>query len=87
VHDSEHSGAWDNHTRAIFALQRLSAIQSDIDPSPEDLEDDLMKIITPQPKGEALPAPEQEEQAPELGDQALGVLNAFMGEIDDKRSG
>ena len=46
-----------------------------------------MKIITPQPKGEALPAPEQEEQAPELGEQALGVLNAFMGEIDDKRSG
>ena len=86
VHDSEHSGAWDNHTRAIFALQRLSAIQSDIDPSPEDLEDDLMKIITPQPKGEALPAPEQQEEEVELGDQALGVLNAFMGEIDDKRS-
>lgn len=86
VHDSEHSGAWDNHTRAIFALQRLSAIQSDIDPSPEDLEDDLMKIITPQPKGEALPAPEQQEEEVELGEQALGVLNAFMGEIDDKRS-
>jgi hypothetical protein len=87
VHDSEHAGAWDNHTRAIFALQRLSAIQSDIEPSPEDLEDDFMKLITPQPKGEALPAPEQEEQAPELGEQALGVLNAFIGEIDDKRSG
>lgn len=86
VHDSEHSGAWDNHTRAIFALQRLSAIQSDIDPSPEDLEDDLMKIITPQPKGEALPAPEQQEEEVELGEQALGVLNAFMGEIDEKRS-
>jgi len=86
VHDSEHSGAWDNHARAIFALQRLTAIQSDIEPTLEDLEDDLMKIITPQPKGEALPAPEQEEQAPELGDQALGVLNAFIGEIDDKRT-
>jgi len=87
VHDSEHAGAWDNHTRAIFALQRLSAIQADIEPSPEELEDDLMKTITPQPKGEALPAPEQEEQEIVLGDQALGVLNAFMGEIDDKRSG
>ena len=87
VHDSEHAGAWDNHIRAIFALQRLSAIQSDIEPTLEEVEDDLMKIITPQPKGEALPAPEQEEQAPELGEQALGVFNAFMGEIDDKRSG
>ena len=45
-----------------------------------------MKIITPQPKGEALPAPEQQEEEVELGEQALGVLNAFMGEIDEKRS-
>lgn len=87
IHDSEHSGPWDSHARAIFALQRLSAIQSDIEPTREDLEDDLMKLITPQPKGEALPAPEQQEKEVELGEQALGVLNAFIGEIDDKRSG
>ena len=87
IHDSEHSGPWSNHARAIFALQRLSAIQSDIDPTLEDVEDDLLKIITPQAKGEALPAPEQEEKELELGEQALGVLNAFIGEIDDKRSG
>ena len=65
----------------------MSAIQSDIDPTIEDLEDDLLKIITPQAKGEALPAPEQEEQELELGEQAQGVLDAFIGEIDDKRSG
>ena len=87
IHDSEHSGPWSSHSRAIFALQRLSAIQSDIDPTIEDLEDDLLKIITPQAKGEALPAPEQEEKELELGEQAQGVLNAFIGEIDDKRSG
>ncbi len=87
IHDSEHSGPWSNHARSIFALQRLSAIQSDIDPTIEDLEDDLLKIITPQAKGEALPAPEQEEQELELGEQAQGVLDAFIGEIDDKRSG
>jgi hypothetical protein len=87
IHDSEHSGPWSNHARSIFALQRLSATLSDYDPSVEELEDDLLKIITPQAKGEALPAPEQEEQVPELGEQALGVLNAFIGEIDDKRSG
>ena len=87
IHDSEHSGPWSNHARSIFALQRLTAIQSDIDPTIEDLEDDLLKIITPQAKGEALPAPEQEEQELELGEQAQGVLDAFIGEIDDKRSG
>ena len=87
IHDSEHSGPWSNHARSIFALQRLSAIQSDIDLTIEDLEDNLLKIITPQAKGEALPAPEQEEKELELGDQAQGVLNAFIGEIDDKRSG
>ena len=86
IHDSEHSGPWDSHARAIFALQRLSAIQSDIEPTLEDLEDELMNIITPQPKGEALPAPEQQEKELELGEQALGVLNAFIGEIDDKRT-
>ena len=87
IHDSEHSGPWSNHARSIFALQRLSAIQSDIDPTIEGLEDDLLKIITPQAKGEALPAPEQEGQELELGEQAQGVLDAFIGEIDDKRSG
>ena len=86
-HDTEHSGPWNDHARAIFALQRLSAIQSDIDPTIEDLEDNLLKIITPQAKGEALPAPEQEAKELELGEQAQGVLNAFIGEIDDKRSG
>ena len=86
IHDSEHSGPWSNHARAIFALQRLSAIQSDMDPTLEELEDDLLKIITPQAKGEALPSPEQPEKELELGEQALGVLNAFIGEIDDKRT-
>ncbi len=86
-HDTEHSGPWNDHARAIFALQRLSAIQSDIDPTIEELEDNLLKIITPQAKGEALPAPEQEAKELELGEQAQGVLNAFIGEIDDKRSG
>ena len=86
MHDSEHSGPWNNHARAIFALQRLSAIQSDHEPTLEDLEDDLMAIITPQPKGEALPASEQQKNELELGEQALGVLNAFIGEIDDKRT-
>ncbi len=87
IHDSEHSGPWSNHARSIFALQRLFAILSDIDPTMEDLEDDLLKIITPQAKGEALPAEEEQEKEIELGEQALGVLNAFIGEIDDKRAG
>jgi len=86
IHDSEHSGPWDSHARAIFALQRLLAIQSEMDPTVEDLEDDLLKIVTPQAKGEALPTPEEQEKELELGEQAQGVLNAFIGEIDDKRT-
>ena len=86
VHDSEHSGPWENHARAIFALQRLFAIQSDSEPTLDELEEELLKATKPKSKDDALPTQQPDEQPLELSEQALGVLNAFAGEIDDKRT-
>ena len=86
IHDSEHSGPWHSHARAIFALQRLYAIQSDSEPTLDELEEDLLKATRPKSMDEALPAYQADEQPAELSEQALGVLNALAGEIDDKRT-
>ena len=86
VHDSEHSGPWHSHARAIFALQRLFAIQSDSEPTLDELEEDLLKATRPKSMDDALPAHQPDEQPAELSEQALGVLNALAGEIDDKRT-
>lgn len=86
VHDSEHSGPWYSHARAIFALQRLFAIQSDSEPTLDELEEDLIKATRPKSMDDALPAHQADEQPAELSEQALGVLNALAGEIDDKRT-
>jgi len=86
VHDSEHSGPWHSHARAIFALQRLFAIQSDSEPTLDELEEELLRATRPKSKDDALPAHQADEQPAELSEQALGVLNALAGEIDDKRT-
>lgn len=86
VHDSEHSGPWHSHARAIFALQRLFAIQADSEPTLDELEADLLQATRPKSKDDALPAQQPDEQPAELSEQALGVLNALAGEIDDKRT-
>ena len=86
VHDSEHSGPWHSHARAIFALQRLFAIQADSEPTLDELEADLLQATRPKSKDDALPAQQADEQPAELSEQALGVLNALAGEIDDKRT-
>ncbi len=86
IHDSEHSGPWYSHARAIFALQRLFAIQSDSEPTLDELEEELLKSTKPQSKDDALPAHQTDDQPVELSEQALGVLNALSGEIDDKRT-
>ncbi len=86
VHDSEHSGPWYSHARAIFALQRLFAIQADSEPTLDELEADLLQATRPKSKDDALPAQQADDQPAELSEQALGVLNALAGEIDDKRT-
>ena len=86
IHDSEHSGPWNSHARAIFALQRLFAIQSDSEPTLDELEEELLKATRPKSQDDALPAHQHDGQPVELSEQALGVLNALAGEIDDKRT-
>ncbi|NKB82707.1 MAG: hypothetical protein GKS05_12650 [Nitrospirales bacterium] len=87
LNDTEHGGTWSNYSRSIFALQRLSAIQADLDLTSEDIQQKLLALSTPKSLADALPAPESEEQPLELNEVSLGVLNALMGEQDDKRKG
>ena len=85
IHDSEHSGMWQSHDRSIFALQRLSAIQKEFELSDELIEEELLSRVAPKSQ-EPLVAPSSEQDQPiELSEQGAGVLQAFMGEQDDKR--
>ena len=85
LHDSEHSGMWVSHERAIFSLQRLSAILKEIDHSEEAVEEDLRSRIAPPSTDEQLPEPEQPEETGELSEEAQGVVQKLMGELDDRR--
>ena len=85
IHDSEHSGMWISHERAIFSLQRLSAILKDIDHSEEAIEEDLRTRIASPATQEQLPEPEQQDEGQELSQEALGVIQKLVGELDDKR--
>ena len=84
IHDSEHSGMWRAQSRAIFALQRLSAILKEFDQSEPAIEQDLLKKITPPTPQEKLAVPEDEKPL-ELNEEALDVLQKLIGEQDDKR--
>jgi len=86
VNDSEFSGSWQSHARSILAFQRLQALLQDMDLSDEALEEDLLARVTPKAPDDQLATPDSEEKSVELGEMGLGVLNAFAGEIDDKRS-
>ena len=85
VNDTEFSGSWASHARSILAFQRLHALLNDMDLSDEALEEELRARITPKLPDDQLATPEDEEKPVELGEVGLGVLNAFVGEQDDKR--
>ena len=85
IHDSEHAGMWISHERAIFSLQRLSAILKEIDQSEEAIEEDLRTRIASPAFQEQLPEPEQPDEDQELSQEALGVIQKLVGELDDKR--
>lgn len=86
VNDSEFSGSWKSHSRSILAFQRLQALLHDMDISDEALEEEILAKVTPKAPDDQLATPDGEEKPVELGEVGLGVLNAFAGEIDDKRS-
>ncbi|WP_454061818.1 hypothetical protein [Candidatus Nitrospira salsa] len=85
IHDSEHAGMWTSHEGAIFSLQRLSAMLKELDQSDEAIEEDLQKRTAPPTLDEQLPEPEQAEETGELSEEALGILEKLVGELDDKR--
>jgi len=85
VHDSEHAGMWTSHERAIFSLQRLSAVLKELDQSDEAIEEDLQKRTAPPIADEQLPEPEQAEETEELNEETIGILEKLVGELDDKR--
>jgi hypothetical protein len=87
VNDTEFSGTWKSHARSILAFQRLHALLNDMDFSDEGLEEELRAKIYPKLPDDQLATPESEEKPVELGEMGLGVLNAFAGELDDKRRG
>jgi hypothetical protein len=87
VNDTEFSGTWKSHARSILAFQRLHALLNDMDFSDEELEEELRVKIYPKLPDDQLATPESEEKPVELGEMGLGVLNAFVGEPDDKRTG
>lgn len=86
VNDSEFSGSWQSHARSILAFQRLHALLNDMDLSDEALEEELLARVTPKAPDDQLATPDDEEKPVELGEMGLGVLNAFAGEVDNKRS-
>ncbi len=87
IHDSEHDGMWISHERAIFSLQKLSAILKELDLSEEAIEEDLRGRIAPPTDQEQLPEPELPDEDPELNVEAAGILQKLVGELDDKRRG
>ena len=84
IHDSEHAGMWRSQSRAIFALQRLSAIIKEFDQSDPGIEEVLLTKISPPSAQEKLSVPEEDKPA-ELNEEALGVLQKLVGDLDDKR--
>ncbi|MER3425209.1 MAG: hypothetical protein C4293_20280 [Nitrospiraceae bacterium] len=71
---------WPAMSRSLFALQRLSAIQGEMDLSPEALEQDLLALISPTPKVTADSLEEPKPSEIELSEMGQHVLRSMMGE-------
>jgi|SRR5579885_3249261 len=74
------SKSWPIVARSLFALQRLAAIQNEMDLSLDVLEQELLQRIAPAPRD--LPAIEEPKPAGELELDAMGehVLRSMLGE-------
>ncbi len=86
VNDTEFSGSWASHARSILAFQRLHALFNDMDLSDEALEDEISAKIIPKLPDDQI-ATEEDDKPIELSEKGLGVIDAFIGEQDDKRRG
>lgn len=74
------SKSWPIIARSLFALQRLTAIQNEMDLSPDALEQELLDRVAPAPK--EVPALEEPKPAGELQLDEMGehVLRSMLGE-------
>ena len=82
VHGASSNAVHSENTRSLFGLQRLMATLSEIDSSPEALEEELLTRTTPVAK--ETPALTDEAGQPteeEVGQMKQHVLNSFMGEL------
>ncbi len=82
VHGASSNAVHSENTRSLFGLQRLMATLSEIDQSPEALEEVLLSRTAPVAK-EALELTDQAGQPTEeeVGQMKQHVLNSFMGEL------
>ncbi len=82
IHGASSNAVHSENTRSLFGLQRLMATLSEIDRSPEALEEELLIRTAPTAKealaltGESSPA-----SGEEVGQMKQHVLNSFMGEL------
>lgn len=81
VQESRTNAEYGDRTKSIFPLQRLSAILSEVDTSPEALEQELMSRVSPKTKGVAAePKEETKPSEQKLGQLGEHVLRSLVGE-------
>lgn len=82
VHGASSNAVHSENTRSLFGLQRLMAVLSEIDSSPDALEEELLIRTAPVPK-EALALTDEAAQAKpeEMGQMQQHVLTSFIGEL------
>ncbi len=82
VHGASSNAVHSENTRSLFGLQRLLAVLSEIDSSPNALEEELLIRTAPVPK-EALALADEAAQAKqeEMGQMQQHVLTSFIGEL------
>ncbi|MCS6896931.1 MAG: hypothetical protein NZM29_03075 [Nitrospira sp.] len=74
-------------TRSLFGLQRLAAIQQELDRSPDALEQELLKRTAPRPKEPAIsPSSQTEPSVGELTEMQKQILHSFIGEDASSRA-
>lgn len=76
------SRAWPSISQSLFALQRLSTLQSEREMDPDVLEQAILDRCAPSPKETpaAPPQPEPSEQTVELDDWKEHILRSMRGE-------
>lgn len=82
VQDALHNAETGDQLRSLFALQRLLALLSETDTSPDTVEEELLARVSPTPKEPVARITSEEKPAAEaeMGQIAEHVLRSFHGE-------